>query len=1219
MKKKLLFLGALMLTSVGAFAQAIVTWEQPTLEGVKSTALSVGDTVYLYNKEAGGFLRGLGEGAAPHWGSRAGVSLLGADKVIIQKPFAENVKEETEETNSVNDYPYWMTESTWDGTSYIIQNYASHITKPRIDEVWFGLMDYGTIWTDRQNNHGANENFFWDITPNDNGTYTIAASNKVPWLANKDLWETLIIMGSDGTDSIRPVIEPGKTYRLGVNLDDVDHVLNFEGLTVGEDKVPANLSYEWTFVSQNDYNALVPVIEELTAENERYNAAIALKAYIEAKTTEFADANLDFSAAWAVYNNLESTTEELVAGKELVNQVIVAYQESQATPNNPSDMTSKIPNADFEGGATTSWSYTKNGGNGPAYDAGFADPDNTGKGFEFWNATVTSLSFDIYQKISGLPSGVYALSADITNSLNGQGQLNNGGRVYVYSTVTPLDAEAQTSYSAPVRIQSEDAVVRGDTYTAWFPVFASSDTVQVGAKTVGTMDARWVVGDSFKLLYYGNSPAAYDLWKEQVLAIYPSIDEIIPDEETLHTASYATAYVDALAAAKEESDPAKMTATIGAVQPALDSLRANIAAYIAYIAKADAVQEELANTELYGDAAGYLSDYFISGDEPGDYPHGGYEYIINECPLTTAELNAEINNLTLWLEEAIRTSMTEGSDVTNMLVNASFADGFNGWTNNSQGDNPKGYRSASNGLPAVVENYQCSKVEIYQEIKDVPAGIYSISAQAFERPDWNENLTGEEQTKVCIFMNGFQTPIKSITADALPADEAEDGVNFKQSNAYDFNGSWIPNGMEDASYAFGASSASYPAGTRYLNKCYGIVGDDGVMKIGLTSNGQHVQWCLWANFRLTFEGKNEEAIQSILASTIETANNFMEERGGEMTEPAINALGDAIAQGEDAEGADYETSLAALNALNAATAAANANIKAYADFSAAYDAMDVAISEYEETASQEALDKYAEVSEKTEAPEALTTEELIALTEDINKVVAMLKDEYNFANATAPEIPENAVYPYDLTSVIVNPSFDGNRDGWTIYEEGIQNKGALGDGYEFWNGNASTMQFDLNQTLYKLPAGKYALTADLANSLNGQSAAGDGCSYLYATVYNGDEVKEYSVAVEPKEENADVRDSYEVIFEMPEPSAKSKVVLGYKTVGVQAARWFSYDNFGLKYYAGNDPVNIEGVESAEEVVPVAIYSISGARLAAPQKGINIIKMSNGTVKKVLVK
>ena len=80
-----------------------------------------------------------------------------------------------------------------------------------------------------------------------------------------------------------------------------------------------------------------------------------------------------------------------------------------------------------------------------------------------------------------------------------------------------------------------------------------------------------------------------------------------------------------------------------------------------------------------------------------------------------------------------------------------------------------------------------------------------------------------------------------------------------------------------------------------------------------------------------------------------------------------------------------------------------------------------------------------------------------------------------------------------------------------------------------------------------------------------------------------------------------------------------KVVLGIRTVGTMDARWFAYDNFVLKLV--EDPVTgIEGVETkVEAATPVAIYNISGTRVNKASKGINIVKMSDGSVKKVLVK
>ena len=51
----------------------------------------------------------------------------------------------------------------------------------------------------------------------------------------------------------------------------------------------------------------------------------------------------------------------------------------------------------------------------------------------------------------------------------------------------------------------------------------------------------------------------------------------------------------------------------------------------------------------------------------------------------------------------------------------------------------------------------------------------------------------------------------------------------------------------------------------------------------------------------------------------------------------------------------------------------------------------------------------------------------------------------------------------------------------------------------------------------------------------------------------------------------------------------------------------------------SDILAIDGVEADDEVKEVARYTIDGRMISAPEKGINIIKMSDGTAKKVSVK
>ena len=57
-----------------------------------------------------------------------------------------------------------------------------------------------------------------------------------------------------------------------------------------------------------------------------------------------------------------------------------------------------------------------------------------------------------------------------------------------------------------------------------------------------------------------------------------------------------------------------------------------------------------------------------------------------------------------------------------------------------------------------------------------------------------------------------------------------------------------------------------------------------------------------------------------------------------------------------------------------------------------------------------------------------------------------------------------------------------------------------------------------------------------------------------------------------------------------------------------------------KFYLSTDPAGVEGIsENKSELKEVARYTIDGRRISTPQRGLNIVKMSDGSTVKVLVK
>ena len=90
-------------------------------------------------------------------------------------------------------------------------------------------------------------------------------------------------------------------------------------------------------------------------------------------------------------------------------------------------------------------------------------------------------------------------------------------------------------------------------------------------------------------------------------------------------------------------------------------------------------------------------------------------------------------------------------------------------------------------------------------------------------------------------------------------------------------------------------------------------------------------------------------------------------------------------------------------------------------------------------------------------------------------------------------------------------------------------------------------------------------------------------------------------------------------------------VMSAKLTGLNGGRTYHYVAFmttskGVTYYGEELTFTVDGTTDIEtycvennESVELMRYDLQGRRLDAPQRGINVIKMSNGTTKKIFVK
>ena len=1013
MKKTLLLIASVMMGTVAAFAQ----WTKPVPE---FTALADdGETIqYLYNVEYGGFLLG-----ANDWNTRASLSKVNGYKMKFKKNYSEY--EDAEQTIPL--------EESFTGYSFL----DSVETKSAWNE--FDCQGFDNIWCDGAGRAGAG---MWKIASIGENKYNISSFN---------------VTNEDGSDLL---------FGWAPDLNDETNTRAY--MLVGEDVYDFNLEKActtWAFVSEEAYAAW----RELAVV---YDAAENLKAQIEwAKSNGISDA--DLAEYQAVYDNSNSTLEELKAAAAAAYDKgrwaeIKEYFEN-IVQGEKNDVSGVFVNNDFSAGNASGWDITYKASSDEASNIGYQGASYSNgevqiSGFiEAWkNESSPNYLGDgsITQTIPALPAGKYMLAVDVIAS--------NQGRIQDANNRDGLPDDVELFALASL----DSSVYKTNLYTKngapehfEFTFVHKGGSMTLGLRVVNSaeakMPANWIAMDNLQLFYYGETEddpekVILDAYIAQTLASYP----IEGMEDIVATTSLKEGYVslieEAQAATADYADyKEKITACV-------DQLKASIAAYEKFIAKVDEWNESVATYSFESDAWAAFSDFVQGAEASEGYPEAFPETVMEETTLTTAEIEAYIAKVDELYKTAFALSLEPGTDCTAMLTNASFAKGFDGWT----------YKNGTfGGLKAYpcVEVYE-NQVEVYQEIDGVPDGVYSLTCQAFERPAGNGSYTGDEPSKVYLYMNDYRTPVQNIAKSAIPEEEAVDYVNCFISGGdpteefystggttnadYLFTDGYVPNGMSGASYAFRAG--------RYVQEAYGWV-EGGKMKIGLTSDGNTAHWVLWSAFKLTYLGKDAASI--LLKNKIEELTTLIEENADNMTDVAANEANTALENAEESvESGDGDEMQAALKNVETAVESLKANVAAVKEFNDAVVGLDAAVEEYSETASAEAIAAYDEISEQITDISNLTTAEVKALTEKVYATVTAFKLPANWKDASRKN-------PVDFSAVIVNSTFDtiGDFTGWS-------GDGFGAGGTTSTNAERYSMNFDTYQDIKGLPAGYYEVS-----------------------------------------------------------------------------------------------------------------------------------------------
>lgn len=1068
------------------------------------------------------------------WGTRASVSYDSGNKVVF------SVEEGVDPSEGI----------------YIFGDVLTNGNVNSLD-----CSDFGGIWVDGAGRAGDG---MW--TYKKEGDYYTIGNTNVP-TGNFGVAE--IFEGQTGNTRCW-IYDASQTYTYDNNGEDVT-----------APKFSGAFWDKWIFVAAADYEAVL-------AAHQNYGAAMALKAALDKAKADYPAA--DFSSVEAVYNNTASVKKELQDAQAQIDPIIAEYKATLASFDNPADMTGLIGDGSkvdpwtqtFTGEGTTG-SHTTNTWSTEANN-GADGTDMTTPFIEHWTGSGGKLSDQkIFQKINVAP-GLYKFTVNV-RAYNEASKLDAFEGLYMFFGNDTINLQNET----PIFYSGSKSVLWSKDKFTIIAIVEEAGDIELGFEIKGA-NFNWLAFKQTSLTYYGNEDVVANSIKlAKAAANYEKLEDVAANPTLVQ------AYNDAVDAFGAAASVGEVKSTIEALKSAKATIDENIEAYKTLYAKFDTWNEYLIiNEGLRGDNWNAFCDFIEMGEEVEGYPTPTpMEMKENaDYPLLTDEINDYIFKVDSLYSHAVATSLTPGADCTDMIVNPSFATGdFTGWTI-KPGTGKTG-----------IENVECfqTEVDIYQIVKDVPDGIYSVSVQAFERPAGNGGYDGTEASKVFLFMNEFQTPVMNITKDAISEEEAVDSVNclltaadkvvpdhpcdyLGTAGGYDWG--YVPNSINGAYYAFKAG--------RYTQKVYGLV-EGGEMKLGLTSNGQKIEWVLWANFKLTYEGKTEESLIPVLEGLIETMDNLLNDNADGMNNTAAAALQDAISAASEAyKSTDVDGLWAGVIAANKAVVDTRASINAYAAFSAAMDELNETADANYDNACAKGQQAYEEMKDAT--ADDLTMEEIEALTAKVKDAIALLSiPKYEEASDDAP---------VDMTTVIVNNGFEaGNISGWTnsgTIDAQSQNNDSFdnkqGTYYgEKWHVNGTV---DINQTLAHLPAGTYELTA------YAYSTATD--CILYA---NGISV--------PVTETSGL---YTVVVKLAADGDPLKIGVSWSDTG---DKWTCMDEFTLTYYGAasakeeTSSTDIEGVDSSAAVTPVAIYTISGVKVDAMQKGLNIVKFSDGSTKKIL--
>lgn len=302
---------------------------------------------------------------------------------------------------------------------------------------------------------------------------------------------------------------------FGLDLFENDLRTNLAALLFKDEEPGSNIYLtDWQVCTPNAYKAYQQAMAT-------YKTALQLKDLLDEATAK----NKDVTRETGIYNNSNSTQEELMAAIDSVTEKLLADEIGNASAEHPVNITDKfILNPRYADNNNEGWS-----GSAPNIDVA-ANLQNA----EFFNT-----NFDCYQDLHGLPDGYYQLklqgfyragleAPSLQYKMNGTEEQVMNAVLYASTQDTTVTAKLQSVFTgAPTEALGVNGEIHNGSW--WVPntmsaaaayfakgyyngnsvlIHVTNGQMRIGLRKQTTIRRDWVMMDNWELNYFGKEKPA---------------------------------------------------------------------------------------------------------------------------------------------------------------------------------------------------------------------------------------------------------------------------------------------------------------------------------------------------------------------------------------------------------------------------------------------------------------------------------------------------------------------------------------------------------------------------------------------------------------------------------------------------------------------------------------------------------------------------------------